>query len=539
MRAPVIVLVATSVATFTANLDNTVVAVALRDVQTDLGSGVLGLQGVVTAYTVTLAALLLAGGALVDAVGGRRVLLLGVLVFAGASALCAEAGSVTSLVVWRVVQGLGAALLLPGGLAVLAQAYPDPVRRRRAVAVWAAVGGAALVAGPVVGGELVDHHGWPAVFWVNVPLCALVVLLLAPLPRSRDQQDLSPRTRRRRVSRRPVDHEWGAGAGSRGRAGTGVWPGAALTALVLGAATYAVVLLGRHTLAWAPVGLLCVAALGGVALVRVESRSASPLLPGRLVRDRRFQGATLAAFAAALAVFVLMVFVSLFLQLVQGHDARAAGRVLLALPVALVVSAVLTSRSHALVLPVLVGLLLAGAGLLGLGAAVHVGVPDSTVTAWLAVVGTGAGLTTAPVVAATLASAGADRVGLASASVTVARELGGVVAVAGLGALAVARLTARLTTTLVATGVPAGDRAGLLDALLRADRPDVRRQLVESVGAARALGAYGRFQAEATASFVSSTRWVLTGAGAVLLVLAAVSAWLLTSDDRGESGQEG
>lgn len=511
MRRTPLLLLATSLAAFTANLDNTVVAVALRDVQSDLGSSVLGLQGVVTAYTVTLAALLLAGGALVDVVGARRVLLLGVAVFAGASALCALAGSVTALVLWRVVQGVGAALLLPGGLAVLAQAHPDAVRRRRAVGIWAAVSGAALVAGPVVGGELVDRHGWPAVFWLNVPLCALVTVLVL----------LGRPERDRRSPGATVD-----------------LLGATLTCVTLGTVTYGVVLLGRHGLAWSPVVLLLLAGVAGLALRRVEARAAAPLLPQELLRGRRFRGALLAAFAAALAVFVLMVFMSLFLQLVQDHDARGAGRVLLALPVALVASAVATSRWHRVTLPVVVGLVLAGAGLLGLAVAVHAAVGDGVVEAWLALVGAGAGLTTAPVVATTLTAAGERRAGLAAASVTVGRELGGVVAVAGLGALAVARLTERLTTMLVSTGVPAGDRPPMLDALLRADKDEVRRRLVESVGAVRALGAYGRFEDAATASFVSSTRWVLAGAGIALLVLAVACALLLGSDHVREGVEE-
>ena len=147
-----LVLVATSAAAFTATLDNTVVAVALRDLQRDLGAGVTGLQGVVTAYTVALAALLLTGGALVDTLGARRVLLAGLAVFGLASLGCALSTTVVTLVACRAAQGAGAALLLPGGLAVLAASYPDPVARRRAVGVWAGVGGSALVAGPVVGG---------------------------------------------------------------------------------------------------------------------------------------------------------------------------------------------------------------------------------------------------------------------------------------------------------------------------------------------------------------------------------------------------
>ena len=512
MERPRLVLLATSLAAFTATLDNTVVAVALRDVQADLGSSVLGLQGIVTAYTVALAALLLPGGGLVDRLGARRVLSLGVLLFATASALCASAHSVTALVVWRAVQGLGAALLLPGGLAVLAAAYPDPVRRRRAIGVWAAVSGGALVAGPVVGGELVSRHGWPAVFWVNVPLSALVLLLLTGHQRN---------------------------ARTREDSGGLDVPGAALSCLVLAAGTYAVVLAGRDGLSWR-VGLAAaVAATAALALRAVERRTTEPLLPARLLQDRGFRGATVAAFAAALAVFVLMVFVSLFLQVVLDHDARHAGAVLLALPLALVATAALTSRWHAVVLPVLLGLVLAGVGLLGLGLVLDAGTADSAIKVWLALIGAGVGLTTAPVVTVTLAAAGARRAGLASASVTVARELGGVVAVAGLGALAVSRLTARLTDTMIGAGVPAGARPAMLDALLRADKATVRRQLLDAVGVDRALGAYGTFQAAATESFVTSTRWVLTSAGGVLLALALTSTVLLRSEHLRERVEEG
>jgi hypothetical protein len=315
--------------------------------------------------------------------------------------------------------------------------------------------------------------------------------------------------------------------------------GAGLACVALGTAAYGVVLLGRHGISWTPVPWLAGAVLAAVLLARVEVRAAAPLLPAPLLRDRRFRGATLAAFAAALAVFVLLVFVSLFLQLVLDHDARHTGTVLLALPAALVVTAAATSRWHAVLVPVVSGLVLAALGLLGLALALDPDVGDAPVAVWLAVVGVGVGLTTAPVVATTLAVAGERRAGLASASVTVARELGGVVAVAGLGALAVARLTARLTDLLVSLGVPAAKQPDLLDALLRADKPTVRRQLVDAVGVDRALGAYQTFQSAATASFASSTRWVLCTAGVVLLVLAGLSGGLLASDDGGEGVEEG
>jgi DHA2 family methylenomycin A resistance protein-like MFS transporter len=496
-RAP-LVLVATSVAAFTATLDNTVVAVALRDMQRDLNAGVTALQGVVTAYTVALAALLLAGGALVDVLGARRVLLAGLALFAGASAGCAAAGSVEQLVAWRAVQGAGAALVLPGGLAVLAAAYPDPVRRRRAVGAWAATGGLALVAGPVAGGFLVSAQGWTSVFWVNVPLCVLVAAAIVPTPQVRPQH------------RRHLDG-----------------PGALLTCLVLGVTTYAVVLAGRSGLTAQVVGALAIAVLGALALVRVERRSPDPLLPGVLLRDRRFSGAALGAFAAALAVFVLLVFVSLFLQLVQEHDAQATGLLLLPLPLGLVVVAPLVARWHAVAAPVLLGLLLAGGGLLALGVVLTSDTSGTMLGVLLGAVGVGVGLTTTPVVAAALASAGQARAGLAAAGITVARELGGVVAVAGLGALAVSRLTSALTGLLDGVGVTPERRPVLLDALLAARTSEVRTLLLHDVGLEKTLRLGSGLADSATASFVGSTRLTLQAAGGVLLAVGLLSAWLL------------
>jgi DHA2 family methylenomycin A resistance protein-like MFS transporter len=142
-----LVLVATSLAGFTATLDNTVVAVAVVDLQADLGVGVTELQGVVTAYTVALAALLLTGGTLADVAGRRRVFVIGLAVFAAASVACALSTTAAALVAARAVQGAGAALVLPGGLAVLAAAFPEPAARARAVGIWAATGAAALVLG--------------------------------------------------------------------------------------------------------------------------------------------------------------------------------------------------------------------------------------------------------------------------------------------------------------------------------------------------------------------------------------------------------
>ena len=491
-----LVLVATSLAAFTATLDNTVVAVALRDLQRDLDAGVAELQGVVTAYTVALAALLLTGGTLADVAGRRRVLVAGLAVFAAASAGCATADSSTALIAWRGVQGVGAALVLPGSLAVLSAAHPEPAGRARAVGIWAATGAAALLAGPLVGGVLVEAAGWPSVFWVNLPLCALVAAVTALAPAG------PPLERGRRLD----------------------LPGQLLAALGLAALTYAVVLGGRDGLG---LPVLLAATAGVVAFVgflAVERRAPDPVLPLALLRQRPLVGATVGAFAASLAVFVLLVFLSLFLQLVQQREPLDAALRLLPLTIALVVVAPLAGRLSARRgprLPVLVGLLLTAGGLALTGLRLRDDVGDLEVLALLGVCGVGIGLATAPLVAASLDAVSATRSGLAAATVNVARELGGVVAVAGLGAVVVARLGSDLTARLLALGVPGGRADVLVEALLRGA---TQREVVDLSAGEVPFAALLVLRAAAETSYVLSVRLALLGAAGVLLVAAAVCA---------------
>ena len=489
-----LVLVATSLAAFTATLDNTVVAVALRDVQADLGAGVAELQGVVTAYTVTLAALLLTGGTLADVAGRRRVFLGGLAVFAAASAACALADTSTALIAARAVQGAGAALVLPGGLAVLAAAYPDPGPRARAVGLWAATGAAALVAGPIVGGLLVAASGWPAIFWVNLPLCAAIAAVVVLVP-----AEQAP-SRARRLD----------------------LPGQALVAVGLGAGTYGVVLAGRDGLG-APVVLAAAIALTALTgFAAVERRATDPVLPLDLLRQRRFVGATLGAFAASLAVFVLLVFLSLFLQLVEQREALPAAVRLLPLTLALVLTAPFAGRWAAARgpgRPVVVGLLLTAVGLTLTAARLRQAMPDVELVGLLLLCGLGIGLTTAPVVTASLDVVAQARSGLAAATVNVARELGGVVAVAGLGAVVVARLSSDLVSRLLDVGVPDARTSVLVEALLRGASEG---EVIDLAQGQVPLGALLTLRDAAEASYVGSVRLALVGAAVVLVASAVV-----------------
>jgi DHA2 family methylenomycin A resistance protein-like MFS transporter len=491
-----LVLVATCLASFTATLDNTVVAVALRDIQRDLGAGVSGLQGVVTAYTVALAALLLTGGTLADVAGRRRVFVTGLAVFGGASIACAAAGSVPALVVSRCAQGAGAALVIPGGLAVLAEAYPDAGQRARAVGIWAATGALALAVGPVVGGLLVAAHGWQLVFEVNVPLCVAVAAVVLVAPRG----EPAPPGRRLDL------------------------PGQLLVALGLGMSTYAVVLVGRDGWTRDVAVSAAVGLLGLAAFVVVERRSADPLLPRGLVTDRTFLGTTTAALAASLALFVVLVFLSLFLQLVQELEALPAALRLLPLTIGLVVVAVPAARlahRRGPRLPVVAGLVVAALSMLLLAWALSPTIGAARLGLLLGAVGVGLGLTGAPVVAASLDAVASERRGLAAGVVNAAREVGGIVAVGGLGAVVVSRLGSDLTSRLVALGVTPGKSAVLVDAVLRGED---QTQVIKRAGPTVGLDALLRLRHLAALSYVGSTRLALIGAAATLASAAAIAA---------------
>jgi MFS transporter, DHA2 family, methylenomycin A resistance protein len=194
--APRLVLVVMCVGYFLVLLDVTIVNVALPSIASGLGATVRGLQWVVDAYAITLAALMLGGGTIGDLRGHKRIVLAGLALFGLASLGCGLARSTGVLVAFRALQGVGAALMLPGTLAVISNTYPGERERARAIGLWAGIGSAALPAGPLLGGVLTQTIGWRAVFLLNVPIvmAALVVAALpsAPWPAHPAARALSP-----------------------------------------------------------------------------------------------------------------------------------------------------------------------------------------------------------------------------------------------------------------------------------------------------------------------------------------------------------
>ncbi|GGX65738.1 MFS transporter [Streptomyces fructofermentans] len=401
------ILLTTVLGSSMAMLDSTVVTVALPTIGRDLDADLAALQWTVNAYMLTLAGLILLGGALGDRFGRRKVFVVGVVWFAAASLLCGLAPSAGVLVAARALQGVGGALLTPGSLALI-QASFHPDDRARAVGLWSGFGGVGAAIGPFLGGWLVDGPGWRWVFLLNVPLALLCApIAMRHVPESKDDQ----------VHGRGFDVL-----------------GAFLGALSLALVTYALI--------EAPVGSPVVvgvsAAAGvasGVAFVAVERRRADPMMPLGIFSSRQFSAVnavTVCVYAAFGGFFFLC---TLQLQVVAGYSALEAGVALLPTTVLMLF---LSARSGELGqrigprIPLTVGPLLAAAGMLlmlrvGQGASYV-----SDVLPAVLVLGVGMVALVAPLTATVLASVDAGRAGLASGINNAAARAAGLVAVAAL-----------------------------------------------------------------------------------------------------------
>ena len=404
------VLLVMCVGYFLVLLDVTIVNVTLPTIGGQLGIGVSGLQWVVDGYALALAGLMLTGGTAGDLYGHRRVVLTGLGLFGLASLACGLAGSVGVLVAARVGQGIGAALTLPGTLAVITHTYPDERERARAIGIWAGVGSCALPAGPLVGGLLIQSAGWRWVFLLNVPIVAAAWVATA-----RVVSESHGRSSRR------LDV-----------------PGAVLGALTLVGITLAFIEAG-HGGAGAPVIIATVGALAaGAGFAAAERRAADPLLPLELLRRPGFVTANSVAGVMNLATLGLLFVVTLYLQDVRHDGPLTAGVVLLPLFAPLTVLAPVGGRVVARAgarLPMIAGLVLAavGVGLLTLSTA------DSGYLVLLPAVllwGLGLAFLTPAVVYAAVSAVPAGRAGLGSAVNNTTRQAGGAIGIAAFGAIA-------------------------------------------------------------------------------------------------------
>ncbi|WP_229712021.1 MFS transporter [Streptomyces daqingensis] len=469
---------------FMAMLDNLVVTTALPSIGTALRSGTSGLQWVVEAYSVVFAALLLTGGTLGDRYGRRRVYLAGLALFTAGSALCALAQDVEVLIAGRAVQGIGAAALTPGTLAILRHVFTEPGERARAIGVNSGVSGAGLAIGPVLGGPLVDNFGWASAFWINVPvgIAGLIVAarVLPEVPRSTAKPDLAGQ----------------------------------ITA-VTGLAALVLTLIEGPVHGWTHplvLGGLAVSVVALAAFVALELRVGAPMLDLRLLTSRTTGTAALSGFTVGFGFFGLTVFLTMYLQYVLGWSATSAGLAMLPATVFTGLTAFLTGRICARFgsrLPLAGGLLLLGTGLAGL--TFHGADAAFAEFGWLMpVLGTGFGMTVAATSITVLEGAPPERAGMASATVNMLREVGGVAGVAVMGAVLTARFAAVLRGELPAGG-PAAD--GVAHSV--------------TAGGGTGLGSTGalpaRLERAVEESFVAGLHLALwVGAGALLATAALV-----------------
>lgn len=394
-------------------LDGSVVNVALRTIGTELDASLEQLQWVINGYMLALASLVLVGGALGDRFGRRRIYLWGMVWFLVASALCAVAQTPGQLIAMRVLQGVGAALLTPGGLAIIQSVFRRE-DRAAAIGTWAGLSGIAAAIGPFVGGWLVDNGGWRWIFGINVPLCvAVIAITLWATPESRDE---TPRT---------------AGSGH----GFDVL-GGALTVVSLGALTYALTAsasMGRALLV--AVGVVAVAA--AVGFIIVEQRSRTPLVQLSLFGDRVFSAANAMTFVVYGALGVVFFILVLQLQVSAGWSALSAGLTGLPATVALML---LSSRASQLAarigprLPMALGPIICAVGVLLLLPAGR-GATWWTVFPGLVVFALGLALLVAPLTSTVLAAAPDRYAGVASGVNNAVARAGSLLAVAALPAV--------------------------------------------------------------------------------------------------------
>jgi EmrB/QacA subfamily drug resistance transporter len=391
-------------------LDIAVVNTALPKIASSLDAGISGLQWVVDAYTVALAAVVLTSGSIADRLGRRRVFASGLVLFTAASLLCGMAGSIEMLDASRAVQGIGGAILFATSLSLLADAFPEWKERSKALAVYGATIGASFAVGPAVGGAITSYLGWRWVFYVNVPVgIAAIVATYRWVRESRD-----PNARR-------ID-----------------WAGQ--TALIGGLFLLVLALLRGNEDGWgstAIVAELTAAAVLLAAFLVIESRVKEPMLPLGLFRIKEFTGAQVAAFAISASFFAIFLYMTLYLQQILGLSPIKAG--LVYLPCTVLIFFV-SAASASLLEKVSAGTLItAGLALVAVG--LGLGLLATATSSWvmllpaLMVGGLGTGLFNPAVSAVALGSAPPEQSGLAAGVNDTFRQAGIAVGVALFGAL--------------------------------------------------------------------------------------------------------
>ena len=482
-----IVLAVTILGSSMAFIDGTVVNVALPALQNAFHASIADVQWVVESYALMLAALLLVGGSLGDMLGRRKVYVFGVAVFAAASAVCGVARNIDMLIWARSIQGIGAALLVPGSLALLTASFPEETRGQ-AIGTWSGFSAMTAAIGPVIGGWLIEHSTWRWVFFLNLPLALAVILLSPKVPESRNEN---------------ASHHLD-------------WPGSLLVTLGLGGVTYALIEWPTH--ARHGVDLVAAAAVLGIAalagFIAVEHWSGAPMVSLQLFRSRNFTGANLLTLFLYSSLGGLMFFFPMDLIQIQHYTATQAGAAFLPF---VVIMFGLSRWAGGLVarygsrIPLTVGPLVAACGIALFAIVPQGGSYWTTFFPAVVVMGLGMTISVAPLTTTVMDAVPDTESGVASGINNAVSRLAALLAVAVFGAILVTVFNYSLDQSLAQLALPSNVRAQI----------DAARPLLAAAHNPNPI-----VQCAITESFISGYHaviWIATG----LAALSAVTAWLL------------
>ncbi|MDV3129805.1 MFS transporter [Mycobacterium sp. 21AC1] len=414
-RRKTIILVSCCLSLLIVSMDATIVNVAIPSIRADLNATSSQLQWVIDVYTLVLASLLLLSGAMADRFGRRRTFQIGLTIFAVASLLCSLAPNIETLIAARLLQAIGGSMMNPVALSIISQVFTGRVERARAIGVWGGVVGIAMAAGPIVGGALIEYVNWRSVFWINLPICALAILLtviFVPESKSATMRDVDP-------------------------------VGQALGVTFLFGVVF--VLIEGPGLGWAHpliMGIAAIAVVAFVAFLRYEGRRRDPFIDLRFFRSVPFASAAGIAVCAFAAWGAFLFVMSLYLQDERGFSPMDTGLIYLPVAVGALIFSPLSGR--------LVGRFgarpsLLVAGTLITAATLMLTQLDRSTPVWqllivFAVFGIGFSMVNAPITNAAVSGMPTDRAGAASAVTSTSRQVGVSLGVALCGSVAAAAL---------------------------------------------------------------------------------------------------
>jgi EmrB/QacA subfamily drug resistance transporter len=482
---------------FVVSVDATIVNVALPTLSRELDADTADLQWIVDAYTLVMAGLMLSVGSLSDRFGRRGWLSSGLALFAVTSVYAAQVDSADALIWARAAMGVGAAVIFPTTLSLITNIFVDPVKRAKAIGLWAAMVGVGVAAGPISGGWLLEHFSWGSVFMVNVPVVAVAIIGgVLFIPTSRDPA--AP----------PVDV-----------------PGLVLSSVGITALVFTVIEApnwGWGSARTAAGFALAVVVLAGFALW--ERRSSHPMLDVSVFANRRFSGGSLAVTAGFLTLFGFIFVITQYFQFIKAYSAFETGVRLLPVAVSIAVASIVGPRIVERIgttAVVVAGLAIFAAGL-GWASTVDASTSYAVIGIQMLLLGGGLGLTTAPATESIMGSLSADKAGVGSAVNDTTRELGGTLGVAIVGSVFASVYTSRLGSDPALSQLPEGIRGTMERSMAAAQQ--VVGQLPQ--------GVMPDIRAAVNDAFLDGMQVGSLVSAAIALAAAVIVAWMLPAKAR-------